>query len=279
MKESSLLKEYFDVSFLERPLKQYNFDFLSHYIPNTTFFLSASQRKILHETVWNALLSTEYYSSHKRLFETLLIDISYASSFLEGNTYSYFDTEVLIKYSESAEGKTTDETAMIINHKNALTFLMDQKNNTTYSADIFYEIHKRLGRHLLPDPDLGIIRKRPVKIGGSTYTPLDNPQKLLEEFQLFLAKIRLIKNPFEQSVFIGIFIPYFQLFLDINKRTSRVSMNLPLIINGLPLISLLGAKQGEYFRALLAVYELQNYELFTDFFVTNYLQNMSRYIA
>ncbi|USN58357.1 MAG: Fic family protein [Candidatus Peribacteria bacterium] len=61
-----------------------------------------------------------------------------------------------------------------------------------------------------------------MNIGGSSYTPLSNPFQLEEQFEIFLQKLNEIKNPFEQSLFILVFIPYFQIFMDINKRTSRI---------------------------------------------------------
>lgn len=279
MTDKKSLQAYFDVPFFEREEKKYDFDFLSGYDPNKTFFLTEKQRKTLHEAVKNCQLSTIFYQENKRLLETILIDISYASSALEGNTYSYFDTEVLIKYHEVSVNKTQDETTMILNHKKALEFILDLKSEKAVTADMIYYVHRLLGRGLLPDADLGVIRKKTVKIGGSTYQPIDNPQKLQEEFHVFLQKLNHIKDPFEKSVFIGIFIPYFQIFLDINKRTSRLTMNLPLLMNNLPLISFLGSKQGDYFRSLITVYELQKTQLFTDLYVANFLRNMDRYIG
>lgn len=117
-----------------------------------------------------------------------------------------------------------------------------------------------------------------MEIGASAYTPLDNAFQLQEQFDLFLDKLNAIKNPFEQSLFILIFIPYFQLFLDINKRTSRMSANLPLLKNHLPLISLLAVDKRTYINAILAIYELNDTSLMADIFVGNYLLNMKRYI-
>jgi Fic family protein len=93
-----------------------------------------------------------------------------------------------------------------------------------------------------------------------------------------LEKLNEIQNPFEQSLFMLVFIPYFQIFLDINKRTSRMSSNLPLLKHNLPLISLLAVEKRTYINAILAVYELNDVSLLRDMFVENYLLNMKRYI-
>lgn len=110
------------------------------------------------------------------------------------------------------------------------------------------------------------------------YLPFDNRYQLEEQFEIFLEKLNAINDPFEQSLFILVFIPYFQIFLDINKRTSRMSANLPLLKKNLPLISLLAVEKRDYITAILSVYELNNVSLLADIFVSNYLLNMKRYI-
>jgi Fic family protein len=101
---------------------------------------------------------------------------------------------------------------------------------------------------------------------------------LSEQFDIFLQKLNHIKNPFEQSLFILVFIPYFQIFMDINKRTSRISANIPLLKNGLVPFSFLQMKDRDYINAILAIYELNDVSLMRDIFVSNYLLNMRRYL-
>ncbi|MDP2091200.1 MAG: hypothetical protein Q8K30_06420 [Candidatus Gracilibacteria bacterium] len=66
--------------------------------------------------------------------------------------------------------------------------------------------------------------------------------------------------------------------MDINKRTSRIGANIPLIKNGLIPFSFLQIKDRDYINAILAVYELNDVSLMRDLFVNNYLLNMKRYI-
>ncbi|MCH2189177.1 Fic family protein [Candidatus Gracilibacteria bacterium] len=272
------IQKYLSQPFFERPERSYNFDFLKNYIPNTTSFLGDAYQKIQALYQDQDTLSTYDYLSNIRGIENLLIDLSYASSNLEGNTYSYLDTEILVKYNETAEGKTAQETQMIINHKNAIRFIIEHRNEIMFVTKDFFETHILLGKGLLLVDYLGCIRDKEVKIGGSTYTPLDNHFKLKEEFDLFLAKLNDITNPFEQSLFILVFIPYFQIFMDINKRTSRISANIPLIKKGLAPISLLQVKERDYINAVLAIYELNDPTLMRDIFVENYILNFKRYI-
>lgn len=147
-----------------------------------------------------------------------------------------------------------------------------------YTKRHFYDVHSLLAKNLIRADRLGVIRSEPVKIGGSAYTPLDNPMQLMEAFEVFLEKINTIRHPFEQALFILVFIPYFQLFYDVNKRTSRIAANIPLLRSGLPPLTLLGIESDVYTHAMLHVYERQDVTMIADVVVTNYLKNMNRYV-
>ncbi len=152
------------------------------------------------------------------------------------------------------------------------------KKKLEFKPKTFFEIHSLLWKWLLPKLELWKIREKIVEIWRNKYIPMDNKFKLEEEFNIFLQKLNEIKNPFEQSLFILVFIPYFQIFLDINKRTSRMICNLPLLKNNLWVLSLLQVKERDYILAVLSVYELNDITLMRDIFVNNYLLNIRRYI-
>lgn len=111
-------------------------------------------------------------------------------------------------------------------------------------------------------------------MGASTYETIDNLQQLQDEFDVFIQKLCVIEKPFEQSLFILVFIPYFQLFTDCNKRVSRMMEILPLLKNHIPLISLLGVEKKDYITAILAIYELNDVSLLAKIYTENYIQNM-----
>jgi Fic family protein len=270
--------EYFNKPFFERDSRVYNFEFLEKYIPNQTSFLWEKYELLKTQYLDKEILSSYDYKENLRAIENLLIDLSFSSSKLEWNTYSYLDTEILIKYNNSAEWKTKFETQMILNHKNAIKYIIDNKKEITLSKEDFQNIHILLWKWLLTQDYLWKIRSSEVTIWGSSYSPLDNHFQLEEQFEIFLKKLNQIKNPFEQSLFILVFIPYFQIFMDINKRTSRIWANIPLIKNGLIPFSFLQIKDRDYINAILAVYELNDVSLIRDIFVENYLLNMKRYI-
>jgi Fic family protein len=167
---------------------------------------------------------------------------------------------------------------MILNHKHVLRYIIDEKNNIWLDKKTFYELHTLLGRDILHNSQLGVIRSHTVKIWASSYTPLESSIQLEIEFNIFLEKLRDIENPFEQSLFILVFIPYFQLFYDINKRVSRISCNIPLIQHWLPPLSLLQVSERDYIDAILWVYELNDTSLLAQIYTDNYLLNLERYI-
>lgn len=268
---------YLKTPFFQRQKKSYNFDFLANYKPNETFLFTKEQLKTLENSISHLDINTDFYTNNKRLLEMTLIDLSFASSYLEWNTYDYLDTEILIKYNEIAKQKSADDTQMILNHKKCIEYMVFYKKDLPFSKQTFFEIHTLLWDKLLPKENLWIIRNKIVEIGASTYSPLDNKYQLEEQFEIFLQKLNEIQKPFEQSLFILVFVPYFQIFLDINKRTSRMSANLPLLKHNLPLISLLAVEKRTYINAILAIYELNDVSLMRDLFVENYLLNMKRY--
>ena len=271
-------KKYLEIPYFSRPEKKYTPNFLKSYSPNETYFLSKQQRNILYKATEYLHISTDHYKTNKRIVENALIDLSYSSSNLEGNTYSYLDTEVLVKYHEVAKNQSKEDTKMILNHKEAIEYLLHYKHELEYRPKTFFEIHILLGRELLKAEELWVIRNGLVKIGWSSYTPIDNNYELEEEFTLFLDKLNNIQDPFEQSIFILVFIPYFQLFRDINKRTSRILCNLPLLKHNLPLLSLLQVQSRTYIDAILAIYELHDVRLMADLYTDNYILNMDRYV-
>jgi len=271
------IEAYFNIPTWERKKVNYNPDFLRNYKPNETYFFSEKNLKKLQDSIADLPIDTDFYKTNKRFLETLLIDLSFASSYLEWNTYSYLDTEVLVKYNEVNKEKTQEETQMILNHKKAIEYMIYYKKELDFNINTFFEIHSLLWEKLLLKSDLWIIRNKIVEIWWSTYTPLDNKFRLEEEFEIFLEKLNLIKNPFEQSLFINVFIPYFQLFLDINKRTSRIMCNLPLIKHNLPVLSLIRLEKKKYIIAILTVYELNNVDLLQNIWTENYLLNLEKY--
>ncbi len=268
---------------LSRPLQtrrhvSYQREFLDQYRPNTSYYLSKSTRdKLLELGKTDGHRPAGTYA--RQIFNRLLIDLSWNSSRLEGNTYSLLETERLLELGEAAEGKDQRETQMILNHKAAIEFLVDSAQDPGISRYTILNIHALLSDGLLPDRSCGSLRSISVGIAGSVYLPLDVPQLISECFEQILDTARLIEDPFEQAFFLMVHLPYLQPFEDVNKRVSRLSANLPLIRENLCPLSFIDVPEQTYINGLLGVYEFNRIELLSDVFVWAYERSSSRYSA
>jgi hypothetical protein len=101
----------------------------------------------------------------------LLIDLSWASSHLEGNTYSRLDTRELIEHGKAARGKAAIETQMILNHRTAIEMLVENIDSAEFNRYTVMNLHSALAENLLPNPaDEGRIRQhRALDAGISGY--------------------------------------------------------------------------------------------------------------
>jgi Fic/DOC family len=214
------------------------------------------------------------------ILNRLLIDLSWASSALEGNTYSRLDTQRLIEHGQAAAGKDALETQMILNHKEAIEYLMRDPDRARVDEPTLLALHALLSDGLLPDPTAGgRLRRRAVEIGGSVYRPMALPQRLHEVFALVVERAAAIADPFEQSFFLMVHLPYLQPFEDMNKRVSRLAANIPFIRENLCPLSFIDVPQRAYLEGTLAVYELGRIELLRDVFVWAYERSCQQYAA
>jgi hypothetical protein len=216
----------------------------------------------------------------RQLLGRLLIDLSWASSHLEGNTYSLLETERLIAFGQAAEGKNTFETQMILNHKQAIEFLVESVADLGFDSYSVLNLHALLSDNLLANPAAcGRIRQIPVGIGRSVYTPLATPQLLEEYFQRCLEIATGIDDPFEQSFFALVHLSYLQAFEDVNKRVARLAANIPLIKHNLCPLSFIDVPTQTYVEGLLGVYELNRIELLRDIYIWGYERSVKRYLS
>lgn len=258
----------------------YNPEFLADYHPNQTFYLPEALRGQLHKIGTPEELERPAGTFARDILNRLLIDLSWASSQLEGNTYSRLDTERLIEFGQAAEGKDAVETQMILNHKAAIELLVSEAGQIGFDRTTILNLHALLSDGLLADPRAcGRIRERLVEIGGSVYLPLAMSQRLDELFTVILDMASEIADPFEQAFFIMVHLPYLQPFEDVNKRTSRLAANIPLIRHNLCPLSFIDVPAQAYVDAMLGVYELQRIELLRDVFVWAYERSCQQYLA
>ncbi|VAW88003.1 Huntingtin interacting protein E-like protein [hydrothermal vent metagenome] len=271
---------YIDQVTAARKPVAYQQDFLDAYQPNKTSYLPESLRRQLRKmgNTEQAQLPAGTYS--RAILNRLLIDLSWASSHLEGNTYTRLDTQELIENGQVAQGKEAIETQMILNHKAAIELLVDNVDSIGFNRYTLLNLHSALSENLLPNPaDEGRVRQHRVEIGKSVFQPLSIPTRIGEVLDIVLEKANQISDPFEQSFFVMVHIPYLQPFADVNKRTSRLLANLPLIRANLCPLTFLDVPERAYSRAILGVYELTRIELLRDLYVWAYERSTQEYLA
>jgi Fic/DOC family len=258
----------------------YNQTFLSSYVPNETRYLPKELTIELSKLGSVGSHEQEAGTYAKQILQRLLVDLAWNSSRLEGNTYSLLDTRRLLNFGEAAEGKDQREAQMILNHKDAIDFLVRNVEDTGFNTYTIQNLHALLANNLLPDPAApGRLRNIPVGIEGSVFHPLENPHLIAENFRTILEKATSIDDPFEQVFFILVHLPYLQPFEDVNKRVSRIAANIPLIHANLVPLSFDGVPQDLYTKAMLAIYETNDIALLRDVFVFAYHRSIQTYAA
>jgi len=260
----------------------YQREWIDGYAPGRTFYLPEPVRRQLHAMGRTPDEQAPAGTYSRAILDRLLIDLSWASSHLEGNTYSRLDTRELIRHGTAADGKARVETQMILNHKAAIELLVDAsaQPGTAFSRYLLMNLHATLAENLLPNPaDEGRPRQHAVDIGASVFRPLDAPQVLDELIDVLVAKANAIADPFEQSFFMMVHVPYLQPFADVNKRTSRLAANLPLFRANLCPLTFVDVPPGVYARAMLGVYEMGRVELLRDLLVWAYERSTAEYVA
>lgn len=258
----------------------YDPGFLDSYVPNQSFYLSAELREDIARVGQVGLSDLPAGTYIRQVLDRLLIDLSWNSSRLEGNTYSLLETELLLLRGESAADKDAKETQMILNHKAAIEMLSDQAGEIGFNRYTICNLHALLSENLLPDSAAeGRLRSRAVGITGTTYHPLEVPHQIEERFEQVLSSAELIGDPFEQAFFAMVHLPYLQPFEDVNKRVSRLAANIPLIQHNLCPLSFTDVPQEDYINGIIGVYELQKIDYLRDVFVWAYHRSAARYSA
>jgi len=258
----------------------YDSAILSAYKPNETFYLDETLRRELRSLGSQDIEDQPAGTYLRQILDRLLIDLSYNSSRLEGNTYSLLETTRLIEGSEQVSGKAETETVMILNHKRAIEMLAEEAEEIGFNRYTVQGLHALLSDGLMSNPGFsGRIRERAVGISGSVFRPLEGPQRIEEHFELFLEKAEAIVDPFEQAFFTLVQIPYLQPFEDVNKRVSRLAANIPLIRHNLTPLSFVDVSQTDYVEALLVLYELGLQDALRELFVWAYGRSCAQYSA
>jgi hypothetical protein len=258
----------------------YDRRFLDGYRPNVSFYLSSDERTHLAAVGRPRIAEQPAGTYARQILNRLLIDLAWNSSRLEGNTYSLLDTKRLIELGEEAKGRGHLDAQMILNHKDAIEFLVSTADDIGFNRYTILNLHALLANNLLTDATAaGRLRYIAVGIERSAFHPLEVPQLIEEAFDQILAVASAITDPFEQAFFVMVQMPYLQPFDDVNKRVSRLAANIPLIRGNLAPLSFTDVPRRTYTEAVLGVYELNKVDLLKDVFIWAYERSAARYVA
>lgn len=248
-------------------LRKYNFELFSG-MPTDIF--TDAELKILHNaTVEYKRRTTDLPSAiEKRELERLIIEFSWKSSKIEGNTYTLLDTEKLILENKVAPGHSRKETQMILNHKDAFLFV---RNHTTLFREISRASVEQVHKILVKDLSVGFgFRKKPVGVVGSVYQPLDNVYQIKEGMDAIVNMVSRATTPYAKALLVLLGISYLQPFEDGNKRTARLLANAMLFAHQCAPLSYRSVEESEYREAMLAFYEINSTIPFKKIFISQY---------
>ena len=271
------LATYFDKDIDERVVQEsFNFDLIREVLPKVEIFtkeelsvLFAAQKEFEKNT--EGMTDLEY---HKEM-ERLGVDLSWKSSQIEGNTYSLLETERLLKDKQTASGKTKEEAIMLLNHKDALDFVLDVPD---YLKEL--SVHRIEDIHSILTKELGVdrnIRHRRVGITGTNYRPLDNEFQIREALEDTCTLVNGKDNVFEKAILTLVLLSYIHAFVDGNKRTARITSNAILIANGYCPVSFRTVDSIDYKKAMLMFYEQNNIAAFKKIFIEQFLFAVKTY--
>lgn len=271
------LATYFDKDIDEREVQEsFNFDLIRDVLPKVEIF-TKEELEVLNAAQMEFKKNTEGMTEleYRKEMERLGVDLSWKSSQIEGNTYSLLETERLLKDKQTASGKTKEEAIMLLNHKDALDFVLDIPDYLKeLSVHRIEDIHSILTKELEVDRN---IRHRRVGITGTNYRPLDNEFQIREALEDTCTLVNGKDNVFEKALLTLVLLSYIQAFVDGNKRTARITSNAILIANGYCPISFRTVDSIEYKKAMLMFYEQNNIAAFKKIFIEQFLFAVKTY--
>ena len=247
----------------------FNFDLIRQQLPVVVLFTD-DEMELLNElqAEFRQHISEMTDNEYRKEMERLGIDLSWKSSQIEGNTYSLLETERLLRESKTADGKTKEEAVMLLNHKDALRFVLDNPDYLQHlTISHIEDIHQLLTKELSVDRG---IRHRRVGITGTNYHPLDNEFQIREALRDTCELINGKENVFEKALLTLVLLSYIQAFSDGNKRTARITSNAILIANGYCPLSFRSVDSIDYKKAMLIFYEQNNLFAFKKIFIEQF---------
>lgn len=270
-------EQYYQKEIDDRKIKEnFNFSLLTNILPSIDIFTIDETNKLnTLQKKYNENISELTENEYNKELERLAIDLSWKSSQIEGNTYSLLETERLLKEKETASGKSKDDAIMLLNHKEAIDFIVENPDYLfPLSVSKIEDLHSILTKELHVDRN---IRKRRVGISGTNFKPLDNEFQIKEALQKMCNLINNKKNIFEKALLALLLISYIQPFADGNKRTARIVSNAILIHHKYCPISFRTIDSVDYKKSMLLFYEQNNIVSFKKIFMEQFEFAVNKY--
>ena len=261
---------YFEKETDERIVQtDFNFELINDILPKVELFTGQEKEQLdALQAQFTKNIKDITPTEYRKEMERLGIDLSWKSSQIEGNTYSLLETEKLLKEKQTAQGKTKEEAVMLLNHKDALDYILEEPEHLKeLTIRRIEELHTLLVKEL--DVDKGIRRRR-VGVIGTNYRPLDNEFQIREALEDSCRLINGKESVFEKALLALVLISYIQAFSDGNKRTARMTSNAILIANRYCPISFRTVDSVDYKKAMLIFYEQNNISAFKKIFIDQF---------
>ena len=251
---------------------------LDYYQPNQSTYLNLALKQELASVGRLGASNSPAGTYLRQNMNHFLVDLSWNSSRLEGNSYNHAETNRFLSSSQPSAGKNADENQMLVNHQSAIEILAAQTEEMRFDHHTICNFHAILADNLLTDPSAcGRLRQRSLSIPATVYTPIQQPQQIDSRFSQMLAKVSAIEDPFEQAFFILVHLPYLQPFEHLNNNVARLAANIPLAHLNLCPLSFVDVPRSDYNEAIKGVYELNRVDYLRDLFVWAYQRSASRY--
>lgn len=249
------LARQLDLPMAARGPIRYRPEFVENYIPNESRLMPRGVAAELYRA--GSLRQTSSAGAYgSRVLMDQLVDLSWNSSRLEGNRCSLHAAAELLN---GGALRCDVDTVMLLNHRAAVEFLADSVSQEGLSAQVLRNVHAILMRDLVPDNGtLGAIRKKPLGIAGTLYSPPQGQEVIEAMLESIVEKETRIENPVEAALFLWIQLAYLQPFEHGNELTSRLAANIPLVLHNCAPLTFQDVTREDYALAMLAVYELRD---------------------
>ena len=197
------------------------------------------------------------------LHEKLLVEWTYNSNAIEGNTLTMSETKVVLE-GITVGGKTMIEHLETINHRDAILFIEDLvSNKEPLSEWNIRNIHALILKEIDKE-NAGKYRTENVVISGAKHIPPKHyeirnlMQELIEEYNSNWKDYHpVIKATLLHGEFVKI-----HPFVDGNGRTARLLLNFELMRSGYTPIIIKNEDRAKYYEVLDTAHTTMNYEPF-----------------